>query len=506
MKRTRQILALILALTLCAGVFAGCQGNPEPTTEPQQTETTQPAGLEATLIQGVFMSSGDPSHVSIIRFKEDGTFYAQGLTQQRAYMGTWKVVEDVTIDYLVTGSGGSVSTEREPEFVETPATVGVALYEMDGVTPFSIRGYEAVNNVPEMNTDVPDNILPYAENALHAVLIDGYSRTLKHDPDNSFSEEDEIKNLLYCFMPESLPDWAVEDGYTLQELTMKLYHNCYEDMATDLYLQAGDYASIDGNVYTFDNGAVVTVAEDGKTAVYVNGDMEIPLIEWYEESSGEVEELLKLSTTMNVGIDIEFFMTFYSNAKVTLTAEAMGTTIEHSADFMLDTSAGLPNVVFSNATAGEFTFGWGESGTVVFTWNGDVSEKLTGQTIEFVTASSDLGAIQNAKPSVVSLMVLESTAALGNVEAACTLEFSSDNTVCMTVSVMGTEMSYTGNWTLDMAAPAVVFENASAGEFTFGWGNSGSVVFTWSGDLSERMTGQTIEFTTASSDLAKLMQ
>lgn len=109
--------------------------------------------------------------------------------------------------------------------------------------------------------------------------------------------------------------------------------------------------------------------------------------------AGDVIVLKELTVTQNVGIDVEFTLSFLSDNTVTLTASLMGNSVEFTADWELVTT-GLPEVKFSNASNGEFRYSWGAGGSVDFTWEGRLSENMQEDTtVVFNMPSTELAAL-----------------------------------------------------------------------------------------------------------------
>ncbi len=610
-----------LCVTLSMGIFAAC-GEKEPCKTHVDADNngkcdecgadiSTPA-TEYKITDGVYIAQADASHRILLKFYEDGTFYIEGM-QGNAAKGKYEV-KDENIQYRP--SKEDLTPDVDAEFVT--ATKAVFFYEMDGTTAMAVNRNKETSAGKELYaTATPDNAIAYVNDTLYNVTFDNQTRTLQHSPLNPFTADSEKAIEQYKFMLKNESDIpAGAEDKIVQDYTLILTQKGYETniLGTDA---VGKY-TLTNNVYTLTGtipaGAygTLTVSADGKSATYVNGDKTIELVTWtaaaeksvatmtgsvvkniqgndttvtftlsfYGDFTGKivaqafgsemeatafkwamaadgrsvlvsevtkgtltsiaptsdytsveatwsgdvnanltgvevklsapatalsalkevkdpnaVTVLKELKVTKNLGIEVEFTLTLTSDCKAALTASMMGTNINITADWTLSGHT----VTFANASKGEFTYAIDANGAH-FTWTGDLSDRATNQTIEFTMPSSELADLQGAKPVITEKKVLTTTKNLGiNVEFALT--FTSDNKVAMTASMMGTEISITADWTL--SGHTVTFANASKGEFTYAIDASGAH-FTWTGDLSDRATNQTIEFTMPSSELADL--
>ncbi len=492
-------LILIAVLCLCAvfsfTLFAACdKGGKDTCTSHVDAdgdgkcdncgETIGQVGEGAAISEGIFSASADASHKMILRFKADGTFYANDLMMQTAYQGKYEVV-DMEVPYIDAGAddvinweldaGGNKVTDDDGKWkiqqTTDPAankdTVGltsakaVKFFESDGTTPFAVN--DAATDHQFYGEEVPSNVVAYTvvdgEGRLHNVNLGGYTRTVRQDPDSDFSDSDEIRNLLYELMPEELPAWAAEaneadpdNPYTVQDLTFRIYHNGYDDLATAEYMISGTYTSAAGSdanttVYTLSEGGTLTLTADGDdySAVYKNGTEEIELVKWQKAQTGVtvMKELTASATVMQMNVD--FTLTFNSDCTLVLAGSLMGSSIEITADWSMGGSM-PPSVNFENASRGTFTFGWGESSTVVFTWTGKLSDNVPEETtVTFSMAASELGDLQGAAPVVEVKYTFEGTdAKVGKI----TLELFDDQSLKLTAQ-KGTDKETvidTGTW------------------------------------------------------------
>ena len=299
---SKKLVAAFLALLMLLS-FAACTNKPAetPKTEeaPKATDapkaaeapkaTEAPKAEEVKITDGVWICSSDASHFTLVKFKEDGTFYARGLMGQQGFFGKYEVV-DMSIEYYDAKADGVLKGEDGP-FDVLKADKAVKFMHEDG-TPYEVCKVPEtvkINDVPTpiepINKDVSAEYCPLTEDVLHHVAFDDYSRSLKHDPKVVFTEDDEIRNLLYKFMVAELSEQNKADGYKQQELTVELYHNGYVDMATSEMIVDEKYKSIDGNVFTLADGATITVDPDAYTAVYQNGDKVINLVKFGESAA-----------------------------------------------------------------------------------------------------------------------------------------------------------------------------------------------------------------------------
>ena len=300
-------------------------------------------------------------------------------------------------------------------------------------------------------------------------------------------------------------------------LTLDLLDSGSYNISATIHLSAGDMNggvvetgsyTLSGGQYTFtsDSGSALTATTDGaNVSVAYEGTINGSAVS--TTFTGSTVKVLKtLKTTQNVGIEVEFALIFTSDGRAALTASMMGSSIEFTADWVLDTSAGVPSVVFSNPSAGEFASGWGENSTVVFTWTGKLSDNMPSDTtLTFSMAATELADLQ-VTPAVTTMKELKTTRNVG-IEVEFTLTFTSDGRAALTASMMGSSIEFTADWVLDTSAgvPSVVFSNPSTGEFTSGWGENSTVVFTWTGKLSDNMPSDTtLTFSMPASELADL--
>lgn len=552
-KRFWLIAALCLCLAVTMGMFVACDnGEKEPCTQHVDTdgdgkcdncgEAVEQGGESADITDGIFTAAADASHYMVVRFKQDGTFYANDMMMQTAYQGKYEVI-DMEITYIdagaddmvnwktdeggnkVTGNDGNWIIDESPEPIANKDTVGlkstkaVRFFEMDGTTPFVVN--DAGTDHQFYSKDTPSNVVAFTEGKLHNVMLGTYTRTLRQDADSDFSDDDEIRNLLYELMPEELPQWAIEANeempdapYTVQDLSFRIYHNGYDDLMTGEVLVSGTYTTTAGTdtnttVYTLSEGGTLTLTVNGDdySAVYKNGDKEIEMVKWQKAQTGAtvMKELTTTAKIMNA-IDVDFKLSFMSDCTAVMSASLMGKDIEITANWEL-TMDGKPSVSFKNVSQGKFEFTL--AADVSFTWTGDLSESAKNQTVVFTMPASELADLQGAQPAVsekLSLTAEDVDLGIGGMKATFTLKFMSDGKVVLAGSLMGSSIEFTADWALSMSGtPSVTFTNSNGGTFAFGWGANSTVEFTWHGKLSSSIPADTsIVFSAAVSELAKL--
>ena len=298
---SKKLVAALLALFMLAGLVA-CTGKPAeapkteeapkaadaPKTEEAPKAEEAPKTEEVKITDGVWTCASDATHFALVKFKEDGTFYARGLMGQKGFFGKYEVV-DQAVEYYDAHEDGTINGEDVPMDILTSEKAVKFMHE-DG-SPYEVRKVPEtvkINDVPTplepLNKDLGAEYCALTGDVIHQAAFDDYPRSLKHDPKAVFTEDDEIRNLLYKFMVAELSEQNKADGWKQQELTLELYHNGYVDMATGDMMVDEKYQSINGNVYTLADGATVTVDPEAYTAVYVNGDKTINFVKFGENA------------------------------------------------------------------------------------------------------------------------------------------------------------------------------------------------------------------------------
>ena len=110
-----------------------------------------------------------------------------------------------------------------------------------------------------------------------------------------------------------------------------------------------------------------------------------------------------------------------------------------------------PHIVFTNTSAGEFTYAIDADGAHV-TWKGDLSDRMPDQTVTFTFPSSELAKLQNAKPAAPEVL---GTLTGGGGSFVMTLSLYEDNTCAVS---MGDTQITTGSWSFANYALTVTLE------------------------------------------------
>ena len=260
--------------------------------EPKTEEPTVEEGPKVT--DGVWICSSDATHFVLVKFKEDGTFYARGLMGQAGYFGKYEIV-DQAVEYYDAGADGVLKQEDMP-FDVKKSEKAIRFLSDDG-TPLEMRQEpESVKidgnptPVDPLNDGLGKEYVAIADEMLHHFYLDSYTRSLTHKPNEKFTEADEIRNLLYKFMVAEVSEKNAAEGWKQQELTLELFHNGYVDMATGDELVDEPYQKIEGNVFTLADGATVTVDPDAYTAVYEKDGVKIAFVKFNENGSEAAAE------------------------------------------------------------------------------------------------------------------------------------------------------------------------------------------------------------------------
>ena len=349
------VAAMLIGAVACAKLAAEAPKTEEPAKSTEAPKAEEPkanepaAAEEPKITDGVWTCASDATHFVLVKFKEDGTFYARGLMGQKGFFGKYEVV-DTSVEYYDAHEDGVVKGEDAP-FDVLKSEKAVKFMHDDG-TPFEVRGDSLsvkINDVSTpldvLNTDLGKEYCALTENMLHLVAFDDYPRSLTHKPNEKFTEADEIRNLLYKFMVAEVSEKNAAEGWKQQELTLELYHNGYVDMATGDELVDEPYQKIEGNVFTLADGATVTVDPDAYTAVYQKGDVKIDFVKFNENGS-------EAAAAIKAQYEGEAF-----SGKVKLVAKMFddGTIVIYGNDKELSKGtyegAGLPTITLDKGTA-----------------------------------------------------------------------------------------------------------------------------------------------------------
>lgn len=513
-----KVLTAALAVCLGLGAFAACTDPEEPHTEHvdadgdgycdvcnEKLEETVTPPEEYEITDGVFLAQADATHRILIKFYEDGSFYAEGM-QGNAVKGVYEVKSE-SIQYRP--SDDALLPVEDADFV-TGDTV-VYFWEADGTTPIRMNRNDpdgAQKNLYPEGT--PGNAVAYADDALQAVTFDHQTRTLTHSPLNPFSESDEKAIEQYRFMLKNesdIPEGAEEDA-AVQDYTMVLSQKGFETniLGSDA---VGKY-TVEGNVYTLTgtipSGAygTLTVSEDGKSATYVNGDTTLELVAYAEETESAVAEMTGTVSREMQGQQVEFTFTlsFYADHSGEVVAAAYGNEIS-AATFTWAMAENGMSVVVSEVSNGTLTDikPTADYQNVEATWSGDVNAAFTGIEVTLSAPASALSALKEVPDEASVLKELTSSINVG-IEVNFTLTFLSDGTASISASLMGNEFEVTADWVLSASGmPSVEFTNVSDGSVTFALADP--VTFTWKGTLGAAGE-QEVVFSMPASELADL--
>ena len=427
----------------------------EPVTPPEETKITD----------GVFSNQMDSSHEALIKLYEDGTAYLSGFTV--SYKG-WYEVKEESITTAATGPLGTVidaAAEAAGEGKCEWLTFDTAIYfwaDEEMTEPITVNATAAsADDLPSAGIGyaygTPANALAYdSENdMIYNYKFDQATRTLNHSSLRDFSVDDESPIELYHFMLKNESDIPAdaEEGAVVSDYDLIVTHKGFEgNLLGGSNVWNGKYVQ-EGNTYTlndtFSGGEVgtLTIAEDGASATFTNGTVTLELIPYEEVPSDEVTDLLTVETTVNVGIDVPFTLTFKSDCTAVLSASLMGNSIEFTTDWELQ----APHIVFTNTSAGEFTYAIDADGAHV-TWKGDLSDRMTDVTVPFTFASSELAKLQDARPAAPEVL---GTLTGGGGSFVMTLSLYEDNTCAVS---MGDTQITTGSWSFANYALTVTLE------------------------------------------------
>ena len=109
-----------------------------------------------------------------------------------------------------------------------------------------------------------------------------------------------------------------------------------------------------------------------------------------KEVPDEASVLKELTSSINVGIDVNFTLTFLSDGTASVSASLMGKDFEVTADWVLSAS-GMPSVEFTNVSNGSITFALADP--VTFTWKGTLGSSGE-QEVVFSMPAAELADLQ----------------------------------------------------------------------------------------------------------------
>ncbi len=478
-KKLIAILALCSCIALSGGLLAGCTDTPD---DPEHTQHVDADGdgkcdecgadmgggetTEVKMTDGVYSRQMDSSHEALIKLYEDGTAYLAGFTV--SYKGWYEVKEEQIVTANCADDGtiiDAAAAEANEAYEQKWLTFDTAIYfwaDEDKTEPIAVNvRAESADALPSSGVGyaygTPENALAYdTENdMIYNYKFDQATRTLSHSSLRDFDEEDENAIEKYKFMLKDEADIPAdaEDGATVQDYTITITQKGFEgNLLGGSAVWNGKY-TVEGNVYTLNDTfsgedvGTLTISEDGTTATFTDGTATIELVAYEEAAPVGVTDLLTVTTTKNLGIEVEFALTFKSNCTATLSASVMGNTIEFTTDWELQ----APYIVFSNTSNGEFSYAIDGEGAHV-TWTGDLSAAMPGQTIEFTFASSELAKLMAAQPAEPEVL---GTLTGGGGSFVMTLSLYDDHTCAIT---MGDTQITTGTWSFANYALTVTLE------------------------------------------------
>lgn len=486
-KKLLAMLALSAVLAMSAGLLAACNDPKDPDEpdtpctehvdsnndgkcdncgEDMGSKPVTPPEEEVKITDGVFSNQMDASHEALIKLYEDGTAYLSGFTV--SYKG-WYEVKEEAVRTANTAPDGTIidpAAEADGKGKCEWLTFDTAIYfwaDEAMTEPITVNASAAAEgDLPSAGIGyaygTPANVLAYdAEtDAIYNYKFDQATRTLTHSSLRDFTTDDENPIELYRFMLKNESDIPAdaEDGAVVSDYSLLITHKGFEGnlLGGAANEWNGKYEQ-EGNVYTLNDtfsGAEVgtlTIAEDGASATFTNGTVTLELIPYEEVPSDEVTDLLTVETTVNVGIDVPFTLTFKSDCTAVLSASLMGSSIEFTTDWELQ----APQIVFGSASSGEFTYAIDADGAHV-TWKGDLSDRMTDVTVPFTFASSELAKLQDARPAAPEVL---GTLTGGGGSFVMTLSLYEDNTCAVS---MGDTQITTGSWSFANYALTVTLE------------------------------------------------
>lgn len=268
--------------------------------------------LAQSITKGVFRMDAQ-SRYMLVKFYEDGTFYAYGLLTD-VYRGKYVVHENyaTAIKYVDCGDDGNVD---DGETTILTATKAVEFFEEDGTTPSTqvVRKDEDMPKGSHLDNSMAANVIAYTDGWLHHIKIGAQTRSLRQNKDTAFTKDDEVAVLMHEFMiADNAANASLISGqWTQQRRKVSLFDKKFEEAITDDAISEGSVTVL-GNVFTLkyeDNStATVTVAANGETATFVKGEKTIELVKWNDGTvkpapTGEAILTKELNNTAGDGSD-----------------------------------------------------------------------------------------------------------------------------------------------------------------------------------------------------------
>ena len=542
MKKSKffRVLILCVAFAMCFGLFAACGGTEEDahTTHTDEdgdgycdvcgelisdSDDGDDDGNTVLLTDGYYSRSLSSTRTILIKFYEaddDGVtyFYAEAATGE-AYKGIYEVKSE-ELSFLAYDDDGIPYDEDEDDYGWLTADTAIYFYEDDGTTEF------AVNNTNYYADGTAENVLAlYDDCLMHAKIEGAYSatRVLTHASEADFDTDDEVSIEKYKFMlasTDDIPDGATF-GDTVQDYTFVITQNSFKTniTSTDDSYTEGSYSYAD-NVYDLyddlfeEDFGTLTITDSGATYLSEDQTVSIDLVEYEEaeeeETTGTTEVSVWTGTAdvylsaYDTTISSEFTLTFYSDFTAELLCSAMSQEMT-VATLTWSLSESGYTIYFEDSSNGEFSDFTLSSDGMSVVWSGDVSTTMTDITVTLTGDVNDLAALQAveaAEEEVTEVTVFtgETTFTVYSYEmtATFTLTFYSDYSAELVCSAMGSEMTAaTATWSMP-STYSLSISDSSNGEFGDCTLSSDGITVTWSGDVSDSMTG--IEVTLTSAD------
>ncbi len=508
------LLAAVMVLSLAACSNPGKES--EGTTKPAETEATTPAATEPETKSS---ESDDPEeNLTIGRWEHH--FEAEGYGTRFNYFHFYPEVPVLGKVFFASFSNNGMTFAGT--YTVTKESMDWAAYpdrqtKLDDTSSDNSGKSKGTADYTVSFFDFNGNSLgklPYDGKTLYNTFADGEPMAAQGATDIFYLHDGAMDNTFYDGeLGQPFLSYVGDEDKTS---TLQINHDgTYADLV--FAMVEGTYtvanASDGGLEITLtpndktDTGAVVTTSADRKTCTYKqDGGDEIKMHdandEAVEPSDDPAVEVYNVKSTVNLGVDVEFTLSFMDDGTSKMSASMGGTDLVITGDWAVD-DAHL--VQFTNVSNGEFASKLAAQYKI--TWTGDLSERAKGIEIVFEFPAQDLGklVIDPAKAAAKNKQPEEkySTKATVNlgIEVEFTLTFFDDHTAVMSASVMGNEMKITSDWEVD-AAHIIQFTNVSSGAYEAKLASPYKV--TWKGDLSENAKDKEIVFEFPPQDLVSL--
>lgn len=356
--------------------------------------------VEYKITDGVFNWVLDASHMVLLKFYEDGTFYGDDMGAKQCF-GKYKVVTnaeqpltywDAGADFIINKESEKSDADYVPAYndVQKTTTTWVEFFAEDGTTPLSMTVSRSRTDLPSgYLNETPENIVAYADNKLHNVDLKGRTvRTLTHSPTIKFTKDDEAPVEKYKLMLSELPAGAAA-GAKVQDYYISITQNSFTSYLSGLEV-LGSY-TLSGNTYTLNDDfnevaygtLTITVDADGTLtgATYTNNGKTIELVPY------EIDVLLHLESSVFVSeVNASLPCTLDFKPDKTFSLVVNGKIIING-NWSFGTKESKPFVSFTEVTSGTISCEIGAEVTI--TWTGDLAT-FKDKTIVFTTAPVSL--------------------------------------------------------------------------------------------------------------------